>query len=193
MESWCPAWAGRIGPLSSTSVTQMFTVWQLTFPGDGNHDVHKITPRPSQKDLGCVVYPLNNKSLELAPLSNLHTRPRIPSPYSFHSADKPTEPKFPTKTTDLHLPWSLPPDRRWCFLSGSIIMSTCSLFLGIASSQESIPLLQFLSDTRRKRERVYMKSLFQLLKLRFHVQWAILFLTRFLLGCYSVPSPQSRF
>jgi hypothetical protein len=63
MESWCPAWPERIGPLSSTSVTQMFTARQYSFPGDCNHDGYKTHTRPSQKDLGCVVYPLNNKSL----------------------------------------------------------------------------------------------------------------------------------
>jgi hypothetical protein len=37
-----------------------------------------------------------------------------------------------------------------------------------------------------------MKSLFQLLKLKFHGRWATLFHTRFQLGSYSVPIPHGR-
>jgi hypothetical protein len=61
-----PAWAERIGPLSSTSVTKMFKMLPLgskLFQGIATMTYTRSHTRPSQKDLGCVVYPLNNKSL----------------------------------------------------------------------------------------------------------------------------------
>ncbi len=55
-------------------------------------------------------------------------------------------------------------------------------------------LLYEKNNTLRKRvsgHMYQMKSLFQLLKLRFHGQWATLFHTRFLFGDSSVPSPMA--
>jgi hypothetical protein len=42
----------ELGPLSSTRVTQMFTARREYFPGDGNHDVHKITPSAESERFG---------------------------------------------------------------------------------------------------------------------------------------------
>jgi hypothetical protein len=36
----------------------MFTARQETFPGDGNHDVHKMTHSAESEDLGSMVNPL---------------------------------------------------------------------------------------------------------------------------------------
>jgi hypothetical protein len=64
MESWCPAWAERIGPLSSTHVTQLFTARrQESFPGDGNHDLHKITHSAESERFGRYGLSLSSISL----------------------------------------------------------------------------------------------------------------------------------
>ncbi len=57
--SWCPALAERIGTLSSTRVTQMSTARQETFPGEGNHDVHKMTHSAESERFwlyGCSIF-----------------------------------------------------------------------------------------------------------------------------------------
>jgi hypothetical protein len=49
-----------------TRVTQMFTaLGSKLFQGIATMTYTRSHTRPSQKDLGCVVYPLNNKSLVL--------------------------------------------------------------------------------------------------------------------------------
>ncbi len=42
----------KVLALSSTRVTQMFTARQESFPGDGNHDVHKITHSAKSERFG---------------------------------------------------------------------------------------------------------------------------------------------
>ncbi len=47
-----------------TRITQMFTAFgRKLFQGIATMTYTRSHTRPSQKDLGCVVYPLNNKSL----------------------------------------------------------------------------------------------------------------------------------
>jgi hypothetical protein len=84
-------------------------------------------------------------------------------------------------------------------------MATGSLDLGLDSSEEMDSAMKLIPRRNRllcenfqvihlERERGHMymmKSLFQLLKLRFHGKWATLFHTRFPPDSFSVPSPMA--
>jgi hypothetical protein len=115
---------------------QVFVVFPVLYEKRIQDEQRTCLCWTSCRCLTCTLYTEGTSSSHT--YTHLHTHPRSSRLPAFIQLINQLSQYF--RPGRLAFAWisTVPPEWRWCFLSGFIIMSTCSLFLGIATSQESI-------------------------------------------------------